>query len=101
MPLPRADPREVRGLTVYRWSIAGPARPQFQALPRAARDVLVEFMNAAVLLDPMEFRRSAGEGDREMRWLPFGPHDEGVVTFYVHVRGEHVLVIQIIWAGEG
>ena len=85
---------------MYRWSIDGPARPQFQALPREARAALVEFMNAAVLVDPMEFQRSADEGDKEMRWLPFGPNGEGLVTFYVYVRGEHVLVIQIQWTGS-
>ena len=68
-------------------------------MPRAGQEALRDFMDAAVLADPMEFLREKNEHAGALRTLPFGPHNEGLVTFLVYVEGDLVLVVQIQWYG--
>lgn len=48
-------------------------------------------------MDPSEYRRYPGEPDKPPRSLPFGPHDEGLVTFLAYTPDDLVLVMQIQW----
>jgi hypothetical protein len=57
-------------------------------------------MEAVVIVDPMDFFRYPGEPDKPMRSLPFGSHDEGLVTFLVYPPDDLVLVVQIQWLGD-
>ena len=84
---------------MYTWDFEPQAREQFRAMPRAAQEALRDFMEAAVIADPMEFLRDKNEHTGALRTLSFGPHNEGLVTFLVYVRGELVLVVQVTWAG--
>jgi hypothetical protein len=57
-------------------------------------------MNAAVLVDPMEYQRHPGErSDAPLRTLHFGRHHEGLVTFLVYPPDDLVLVVRIQWLG--
>jgi hypothetical protein len=84
---------------MYTWEIAPEAQPQFDVLPAAAKRILAEFMDAAVVAGPMEFLCGKDEHAGALRTLPFGPHQEGIVTFLVYVQGDLVLVVQIQWHG--
>jgi hypothetical protein len=69
---------------VYRWDFDGLARQQFANLSPVGQAELTAFMNAAILVDPMEYQRHAGEASHPpapLRTLHFGQHHEGLVTF--------------------
>lgn len=85
---------------MYQWDFDGPARLEAESLPRHVQHLLTAFMEAAVIVDPLEYQRYPGESDKPMRSLPFGPHDEGLVTFLVYPPDELVLVVQIHWLGD-
>jgi hypothetical protein len=58
-------------------------------------------MDAAVIVDPMEYRRSRGEPRKPLRTLYFGLHNEGLVTFLIYPPDDLVLVRpRIQWLGE-
>lgn len=85
---------------MYRWEFDGPARIEAESLPQHVRRALEAFMEAVVIVDPVEYQRYPGEPDKPMRSLPFGPHDEGLVTFLVYPPDDLVLVVQIQWLGD-
>jgi hypothetical protein len=76
---------------VYRWELDGPAQQQFADLSPAARTSLAAFMDAVVIVDPVQYQGGRDERDdvsMPLRTLHFGPHDEGLVTFLVYPPGE-------------
>jgi hypothetical protein len=81
----------------------GLARQEFAALSPVGQASLTTFMNAAVLVDPIEYQRHAGEPadpPKQLRTLHFGRHHEGLVTFLVYASDDIVLVVRIQWLGE-
>jgi hypothetical protein len=88
---------------VYRWDFDGLARQEFATLSQAGQTGLAAFMNAAVIVDPIEYQRHPREPSdphRLLRTLHFGPHYEGLVTFLVYAPDDLVLVVKIQWLGE-
>ncbi len=64
--------------------------------------MLAALLDAAVLVDPAEYRRRRDEptSPGALRMLTFGTHAEGLVTFLVDPPGEQVLVVKVQWLGE-
>jgi len=88
---------------VYRWELDGPADQEFADLNPAVQAVLAAFMDAVVIVDPVQYQRRRDERDdvsMPLRTLHFGPHDEGLVTFLVYPPDDLVLVVQIQWLGD-
>jgi hypothetical protein len=88
---------------VYRWDFDGPARLEFATLSPAGQAELVAFMNATVMMDPIESQRRPGEradSPALLRTLHFGERHDGLVTFLVHPPDDLVLVVRIQWLGE-
>jgi hypothetical protein len=88
---------------VYEWDFDGLARQEFAALSRAGQEALAAFMNAAVLVDPIQYQRHPGEPTDPpalLRTLHFGQHHEGLVTFLVYPPGDLVLVVKIQLLGD-
>jgi hypothetical protein len=88
---------------VYVWDFDGLARQEFASLSPTAQAALAEFMNAAVLVDPIDYQRHSGEpadSPTPLRTLHFGPHNEGLVTFLVYPPDDLVLVVKIQWIGD-
>jgi hypothetical protein len=71
-------------LTLFRWEADEVAGLQLADLPDQVRRELAAFMDAVVIVDPMEYQRSPAEPRKPLRTLYFGPHDEGLVTFLVY-----------------
>jgi len=85
---------------VYRWELDGPAQQQFADLNPAVRASLAAFMDAVVIVDPVQYQGRRDERDEvfmPLRTLHFGPHDEGLVTFLVYPPDDLVLVVRIQW----
>lgn len=76
------------------------AEQALASLPEHVRQALAEFMDAVVIVDPMEYQRYPGERPTPLRTLYFGPHDEGLATFLVYPPDDLVLVTRIQWLGE-
>ena len=88
---------------MYRWELDGPAQDQFAELHPAVRASLATFMDAVVIVDPVQYQRRRDEHDNvsmPLRTLHFGPHDEGLVTFLVYPPDDLVLVVRIQWLGN-
>lgn len=86
---------------MYRWELDGPAPQAFAALSWSAWAELARFLDAVVIADPMGYQRHRDKpGDRLVRMLHFGPHDEGLVTFLVYPPDQLVLVVRIQWLGD-
>ena len=88
---------------MYRWDFDGLAREQFASLSQDGQAELSAFMNAAILVDPMEYQRHAGEASdppAPLRTLHFGEHHEGLVTFLVYPPDDLVLVVRLQWLGD-
>ena len=88
---------------MYRWDLDGLARQQFESLSRIGKTELTNFMNAAVLVDPMEYQHTLGKASNPpapLRTLHFGQHYEGLVTFLVYPPDDLVLVVRIQWLGD-
>jgi len=88
---------------VFLWDFDGPAREEFTTLSQAGRAALAEFMNAVVLVDPIEYQRHSGEPTDPpsmLRTLHFGARNQGLVTFLVYPPDDLVLVVKIQWLGE-
>jgi hypothetical protein len=87
---------------VYRWELDGPAQREFADLPLAARASLAAFMDAVVIVDPVQYQRRRDERDdvsMPLRSLHFGPDGGGLVTFLVYPPDDLVLVVKIQWLG--
>ncbi len=84
---------------MWSWDFAPSARKEYASIPKAAKEALRAFMNGIVGDDPLGIRESAAKTDPGGVYLPLAFGGDGVVTVVVHVRGEQVLVIQVIWAG--
>ena len=81
----------------------GPALQEFESLSPLARQDLATFMDAVVIVDPLEYQRSLDEPadlGKTVRTLHFGQHHEGLVTFLVYAPGDLVLVVKIQWIGQ-
>jgi hypothetical protein len=88
---------------VYRWELADSAEPEFAILNQSVQAALTAFMDAAVIVDPMEYQRRTDEPTQPpapLRTLHFGRHSEGPVTFLVYSPDDLVLVVKIQWLGE-
>jgi len=88
---------------VYRWELDGPADQEFGDLIPAVQALLAAFMDAVVIVDPVQYQRRRDERDdvsMPLRTLHFGPHDEGLVTFLVYPPDDLVLVVKIQWLGD-
>lgn len=88
---------------MYRWDFDGLARQQFASLSPVGQSELSALMNAAILVDPMEYQRHVGETSDPpvpLRTLHFGQHHEGLVTFLIYPPDDLVLVVRLQWLGE-
>lgn len=88
---------------MYRWELDAPARPEFDALQPGTQAQLTAFMDAVVLVNPIEYQRHPGESTDPpalLRTLHFGDHHQGLVTFLVYPPDDLVLVVRIYWLGE-
>ena len=85
---------------MFRWELEDLAEEQLASLPLPVTPMLTAFLDALVLVDPMEHQRRAGEAVTPMRMLPFGARSEGLVTFLVYPPDDLVLVLRIHWLGE-
>jgi len=59
---------------MYRWELDGPAQREFADLPPAARASLAAFMDAVVIVDPVQYQRRRDERDDlvlvvKIQWL--------------------------------
>jgi hypothetical protein len=65
---------------VYQWEVDGHAAQQLADLSPAVRAALIAFMDAVVIVDPLQYQRRTDGPDspaRLLRTLHFGPHHEG------------------------
>ena len=88
---------------MYRWELDGPADQELADLNPAVQALLAAFMDAVVIVDPLQYQRRRDERDdvsMPLRTLHFGPHDEGLVTFLVYPPDYLVLVVKIQWLGD-
>ncbi len=88
---------------MYRWELDGPADQEFADLNPAVQAVLAAFLDAVVIVDPVQYQRRRDERDdvsMPLRTLHFGPHDEGLVTFLLYPPDDLVLVVKIQWLGD-
>lgn len=87
---------------MYRWELDGSAQREFVGLPPAARASLAAFMDAVVIVDPVQYQRRRDEPEEvsmPLRSLHFGPGGGGLVTFLVYPPDDLVLVVKIQWLG--
>ena len=94
--------------TVKRWWFEAdawrdPQAPQgFADLPPAARASRAAFMDAVVIVDPVQYQRRRDERDDvsvPLRSPHFGPGGGGLVTFLVYPPDDLVLVVKLQWLG--
>jgi hypothetical protein len=88
---------------LYRWELDGPADQEFADLDPIVQALLAAFLDAVVIVDPVQYQRRRDERDdvsMPLRTLHFGPHDEGLVTFLVYPPDDLVLVVKIQWLGD-
>ena len=88
---------------MYRWELDDSAQPTLDELGTAAQALLTSFMDAVVIVDPIDYQRHPGarsDPPAPLRTLHFGRHHEGLVTFLVYLPDELVLVVRIQWLGE-
>ena len=88
---------------MYRWELDEAAEPYFNALSAEIQARLTAFMDAVVLVDPVEYQRHRGEGSEPpalLRTLHFGDHHEGLVTFLIYPPDDLVLVVRLQWLGD-
>ena len=85
---------------MYRWELDGRAQQKFADLSPAARTSLAAFMDAVVIVDPVQYQRRRDErDDASLRLLHFGPDGGGLVTFLVYPPDDLVLVVKVQWLG--
>ena len=88
---------------MYQWELDGAAQQEFAALSPDVRATLATFMDAVVIVDPLQYQRRSDERDdppAPLRTLHFGLHHEGLVMFLVYPPDDLVLVVRIQWLGE-
>lgn len=88
---------------MYRWELDDAAQPVFDGLRPEIRATLTAFMDAVVIVDPIEYQRECDEPTdhpKLLRTLHFGLHHEGLVAFLIYPPDELVLVVRIQWLGE-
>lgn len=88
---------------MYRWELAESSEPEFASLSQAVQAALTAFMDAVVIVDPIEYQRQPDESPDPpalLRTLYFGHHHEGLVTFLVYPPDDLVLVVKLQWLGE-
>jgi hypothetical protein len=85
---------------MFRWELDGLAQQQLGSLPPHVSVTLAVFMNAVVLVDPIEYQHDEPGAPKDVRTLYFGPHGEGLVMFLVYPPDDLVLVVRIQWLGE-
>ncbi len=88
---------------MYQWELDVPAEQELAALSPAARAALAAFMDAVVIVDPLQYQRRGDESADPpvpLRTLHFGPRHQGLVPFLVYPPDELVLVVRIQWLGE-
>ncbi len=88
---------------MYRWELDGPADQEFADLDPAVQALLAAFLDAVVIVDPVQYQRRRDERDdvsMPLRTLHFGLFDEGLVTFLVYPPDDLVLVVKIQWLGD-
>jgi hypothetical protein len=85
---------------LYHWEADGIAAQQLDGLPDHARRQLAAFMDAVILVDPMEYQRSPGEPRKPLRTLSFGLQNQGLVTFLIYPPDDLVLATRIQWLGD-
>jgi hypothetical protein len=82
---------------VFTWEFNTPElEREALVLPAEGQAALREFMDALVL-DPHEFQRRAGEPTGPLRTMPFG--DLGLVSVHIYDPDRLVLIVQIQWLG--
>jgi hypothetical protein len=87
---------------MFRWELDELAQSVFDALDERIRLLLAEFMDAVVLVGPIEYQRHSGERSdlpAPLRTLHFGPRHQGLATFLVYPPDDVVLVVRIQWMG--
>jgi hypothetical protein len=87
---------------VHRSELDDPAQQEFAGLPPAARVSLAAFVDAVVIVGPVQYQRRSDERDdvsMPVRSLHFGPDGGGLVTFLVYPPDDLVLVVKIQWLG--
>jgi len=65
---------------MYHWELDGPAQQELTALSPTARAVLAKFMDAVVIVDPLQYQRRSDEPSdppAPLRTLHFGRRHEG------------------------
>lgn len=82
---------------MFRWELEDLAREQLAGMPSQVQLALSDFMDAVVIVDPVEYQRRPDEPERSLRTLPFG--QSGLVTFLVYEPDDLVLVTRVIWIG--
>lgn len=88
---------------MYQWELDDAAHSAFAALPHEVRAELAAFMDAVVIVDPIEYQRSGNEfadQSKMLRTLHFGRYGEGLVTFLIYPPDELVLVVRVQWLDE-
>ena len=83
---------------MYRWELDGPVQRQFADLNPAVRASLAAFMDAVVIVDPVQYHRRRDERDdvsMPLRSLHFGP-DGGAWSRFSYIR----LMISCSWSGS-
>ena len=88
---------------MYRWELGGPADQELAALNPGVQATLAAFMDAVVIVDPVQYQRRRDEPENRpmpLRTLYFGQHQEGLVTFLVYPPDDLVLVVKIQWLGD-
>ena len=88
---------------MYRWELDEAAEPYFNALRAETQARLTAFMDAVVLVDPVEYQRHPGEHSERpalLRTLHFGDHHRGLVTFLIYPPDDLVLVVRLQWLGD-
>jgi hypothetical protein len=87
---------------VYRWELNGPAQQEFADLRPGRASIPAAFMDAVVIVDPVQYQRRRDERDdvsMPLRSLHFGQDGGGLVRFLVYPPDDLVLVVKIQWLG--
>lgn len=88
---------------MYRWELDESAQPVFSELDPKIQSLVTSFMDAVVLVDPIEYQRHQGERSNTpapLRTLHFGEQHQGLITFLVYPPDDLVLVVRIQWMGD-
>jgi hypothetical protein len=67
---------------MYRWELDDPAEPEFEALDHEIQALLTAFMDAAGLVDPIDYQRHAGEPAEPSGSASARRHVSAISTWY-------------------